>query len=205
MKRILFRLSTQEAEGVLQGALAMRKFVVFLSTLSLLACTTVFSPQEIPLKGKHLDDQHLAALPAGKGRVIVINVTESQIVRSTLCCSGPCFFEGVDSDLRNWGEAISLELKDALERLGYTLSDSAEKVIMLKVIGATLHFRGFHFKQVVSLEIELGDGNRVEIKKAKRAFNFWQEAAYESVIEAAYWIIKNKSVQEYLKEEGEAI
>jgi hypothetical protein len=183
----------------------MRRFVVFLSSLSLLACTTVYRPQEIPLKGKHLDDQHLAALPTGKGRVTVINVTESQIVRSTLCCSGPCFFEGVDSDLQNWGEAISLELRDALERLGYTLSDSAEKVIMLKVTGATLHTGVFHFKQVVSLEIELGDGNKVEISKAKRAFNVWQPAAYESVIEAAYWIIKNESVHEYLRQGGAGI
>lgn len=182
----------------------MRRFVVFLSSLSLLACTTVFVPQEIPLKGKHLDDQHLAALPTGKGRVTVINVTESQIVRSTLCCSGWCFFESVDSDLRNWGEAISLELRDALERLGYTLSDSAEKVIMIKVTGATLHTGVLHFKQVISLEIELGDGNRVEIKETKREINRWRPAAYESVIEAAYWIIKNKSVQEYLREGGEA-
>jgi hypothetical protein len=178
----------------------MRKFVVFLSTLSLLGCTTVYRPQEIPL-----NDKHLAALPTGKGRVTVINVTESQIVRSTLCCSGPCFFESVDSDLQHWGEAISLQLKDALNKLGYTLSDSAEKVIIIRVTGATLHYRGFHFKQAVSLEIELGDGNKVEIKKANRAFNYWQQAADESVMEAAYWIIKNRSVQEYLKEEGEAI
>jgi hypothetical protein len=183
----------------------MRRFVVFLSSLSLLACTTVYRPQEIPLKGKHLDDQHLAALPTGKGRVTVINVTESRIVRSTLCCSGWCFFESVDSDLRNWGEAISLELKDALERLGYTLGDSAEKVIMVRVIGASVHLRVLHFKQVVSLEIVLGDGNRVEIKETKRDFNWWQGAAYESVIEAAYWIIKNKSVQEYLREGDEKI
>ena len=149
----------------------MRKLVVFLSTLGLLACTTVYRPQEIPLKGKHLDDQHLAALPTGKGRVTVINVTEPQIVRSTLCCSGPCFFESVESDLQHWGEAISLQLKDALGRLGYTLSDSAEKVIMVRVIGASVHLSVFHYKQVVSLEIELGDGNRVEIKKAQRAIN----------------------------------
>jgi hypothetical protein len=177
----------------------MRKFVVFLSTLSLLACTVAYRPQAIPL-----NDKYLAALPTGKGRVTVINVTESKIVRSSVCCQGPCFFESVDSDLEHWGEAISWQLKDALERLGYTLSDSAEKVIIMRVIGATLHTGFLHFKQTVSLEIELGDGNKVEMKKAKRAFNYWQPAADESVMDAAYWIIKNESVQEYLREGGEA-
>lgn len=178
----------------------MRKLVVFLSTLSLLACTAAYRPELIPLK-----DKHLAALPTGRGRVTVINVTEAKIVRSTLCCSGPCFFESVDTDLEYWGEAISWQLRDALERLGYTLSDSAEKVIIVRVMGATLHSRGFHFKQVVSLEIELGDGNKVKIKKAKRDFNSWKPAADKLAMKAAYWIIKNESVREYLREGGETI
>jgi len=178
----------------------MRKLVVFLSTLSLLGCTATYRPKPIPLK-----DKHLAALPTGRGRVTVINVTEAKTVRSNLCCSGPCFFESVDTDLEYWGEAISWQLRDALERLGYTLSDSAEKGVMVRATGAALHYVFFHFKQVVSLEIELGDGNKVEIKTAKRDSNSWKPAADKMAMKAAYWIIKNESVQDYLKEQGETI
>jgi len=170
--------------------------LVWLAAL-LNSCTTThgFRPGAVPL-----EDKHLAEIPRGQGTVTVINVTESKTVRLRPCLLEPRIY----TDLKHWGEDICSELTNALERLGYTISDSGEKLIKIRVIRSSQHVRIWYYTQIILLEIELGDGNKIDMKVAKRSP---ATPAYGSVMDTAYWILHNETVQEYLKEgqEGDQI
>ena len=146
-----------------------------------------------------LADEHLADIPRGKGTVSVINVTESKTVRFNPCLLDP---PPTYTDLKHWGEDICYELKNALKRLGYTVSDSGEKLIQIRVTRTSMHVRMFYYTQIVLFEIELGDENKIDMKVVKRAQSLTPgiHERYGPVMDAAYWILRNETVQEYLRE-----
>jgi hypothetical protein len=167
-------------------------FAVGLAVLLNSCATHGFRPGAVPL-----EDKHLADIPRGKGTVTVMNVTESKTVRFNACLLEPPVY----TDLKHWGEDICSVLKNALERLGYTVSDSGEKLIQIRVTRSSIHVRFFYKTQIVLFETELGDGNKIDIKVAKRKQDFLpQQVHYGAVMDAAYWILHNEIVQEYLKE-----
>jgi len=110
-------------------------FAVGLAVLLNSCAVHGYRPGTVPL-----EDKHLADIPRGKGTVTVMNVTESKTVRFN-----PCLLQiPVYTDLKHWGEDICSELKNALERLGYTVSDSGEKLIQIRVTRSSRHERPFY-------------------------------------------------------------
>lgn len=150
-----------------------------------------YRPQVRPL-----EDQHLEDILRGKSTVTIINVTESREVRM-----GPrLIFPPIYTDLKDWGDDICGTLQNALERLGYIPSDSGEKVIEIRVTRTFANYKPFFAKHSVSLEVELGGRYDFKIVVIKRSYWWWERAAYGSVMDAAYWILHNETMQRYLRE-----
>ena len=146
-----------------------------------------------------LEDQHLENIPRGKCTVAVINVTESREVRMTSWWFWIEMFT-VYTDLKDWGDDICGTLKNALERLGYITSDSGEKVIEIRVTRTFAHYRWGFSKHRVSLKVELGGRYNLRTEVIKHSGWNWKRAAYGSVMDAAYWILHNETVQRYLRQ-----
>jgi hypothetical protein len=170
-------------------------FVVWLAVL-LNSCCTIHATHGYRPQVRPLEDQHLENIPRGKCTVAIINVTESREVRMTSFWLQP---PAVYTDLEHWGDDICGTLKNALESRGYIPSDSGEKVIEIRVTQTFAHYREFFSKHRVSLEVELGGRYNLKTEVIKHSGWGWERAAYGSVMDAAYWILHNETVQRYLR------
>ena len=172
-------------------------FAVWFAVL-LNSCCTIHATHGYRPGVRPLEDQHLENVPRGNCTVAIINVTESSEVRVTSYWLNPHF--PVYTDLEHWGDDICGTLKNALERRGYIPSDSGEKVIKIRVTRTVAHYREFFSKHRVSLEVELGGRYNLKTEVIKHSGWGWERAAYGSVMDAAYWILHNETVQRYLRE-----